>query len=472
MEKEIRNDELGSEKIGKLLLRFSVPCVLSLLISSLYNLVDQVFVGNSRLGFLGNAATGVVFPLIVITQAFSWFFGDGSAAYLSICQGRKDTERASKALGTNLTLCVIVSLVMMVVALVFMEPILNAFGATENTLPLAKEYLFVLAFFFPAYMIVNEFECDIRADGSPLYSMICTGSGAVVNIILDPIFILVLDMGMKGAAIATVIGQMVSLVFCLAYFPKTKTFRITLSDLIPDFRNALESFKLGISTFITQIAIVAVSLTCNNVLKKYGAMSKYGTDIPLSIMAIQTKVFTIVINIVVGIVLGSQPIIGYNIGAGNLSRVKKTYRLILILTLAISVSFTGLFVFYPQGVLRIFGSTSDALYLEYGETFFRLFLCSISLCCFIKMSAIFFQAVGHPQKAIIGSLIRDIIIFVPMMILLSYLGEKNEAGSGVIVCLYSAIIADVIGSLISLLLTLNLFRRLEKEAKEKEEICK
>lgn len=457
------NAYLGNEKVSKLLFKFSLPCVFSLLISSLYNLVDQIFIGNSRLGFLGNGATGVVFPVIVIAQAFAWFFGDGSAAFLSICQGRKDTEKASKAIGTCFSLNVIVSVILLVVCLIFMDPILVLFGGTENILPLAKEYLFILLWFFPFFMITNMFECDIRADGSPLFSMIATGSGAVINIILDPVFIFGFDMGMKGAAIATVIGQVVSFVICMMYVRKSKTFHLTWKSLIPDFKDSREAFELGISTFITQVAIVVVSLTCNRVLSKYGALSKYGKDIPISIMAIQTKVFTIVINIVVGIVLGSQPIIGYNIGAKNLSRVKKTYFLILVSTIIVGLLFTILFVFFPKAVLLLFGSVDDPLYLEFGEEFFRIFLCTITFCCFIKMSAIFFQAVGHPVQAIITSLCRDILIFVPCLILFGYLGENQSTGNGIHLCLYAPIVADVVGSLVAGILTILLFRKLEQE---------
>ncbi len=454
---------LGQEKISKLLFKFSLPCVFSLLISSLYNLVDQIFIGNSRLGFLGNGATGVVFPVIVIAQAFAWFFGDGSAAFLSICQGRRDTEKASKAIGTCFSLNIIFSLFLLFVSIVFMDPILVLFGATDNILPLAKEYLFILAWFFPFFMITNMFECDIRADGSPLFSMIATGSGAVVNIILDPIFIFALDMGMKGAAIATVIGQVVSFAICMLYLRKSRTFHLTWKSLIPDFKNSIEAFELGISTFITQVAIVIVSLTCNRVLSKYGEFSKYGKDIPISIMAIQTKVFTIVINIVVGIVLGSQPILGYNIGANKINRVKKTYFLIFLATMIVGILFTILFVFFPKAVLLLFGSVDDSLYLEFGEKFFRIFLCTITFCCFIKMSAIFFQAVGHPIQAIITSLCRDIIVFVPCLILFGYLGEQQGKGNGINLCLFAPIVADVAGCFVAAILTLVLFRKIDRK---------
>ena len=466
MEQLGKNEYLGEKGIGKLIFKFAFPCVISLLISSLYNLVDQIFVGNSKLGYLGNGATGVVFPVIVIAQAFAWFFGDGSAAYLSICQGRKDTERASKAIGTCLSLSFIASLILAICSLVFMTPMLKAFGGTENTLPLAKEYLFILLWFFPAFMLVNTFQCLIRADGSPIFSMVATGVGAVANIALDPLFIYTFDMGMKGAAIATVIGQVLSFIVCALYLPRTKTFKLTWKTLIPDFKNAREAFELGISSLITDLAIVVVSLTCNRILSKYGASSKYGVDIPISIMAIQTKVFTIVVNIVVGVVLGSQPIIGYNFGAKKIDRVKKTYLYILIISIITGLIFTAFFVFYPQGVLRLFGSIDDPLYYEFGTTFFRIFLSTITLCCLIKMSCIFFQSIGHPIKAIITSLVRDLLIFVPMMILLPYIGEKNNPGQGIMYSLYSPIIADVVAFIVCAILTILLFKEFDKIEKE------
>ncbi len=457
------NKYLGTEKIGKLLLKFSIPCVASLLISSLYNIVDQIFVGNSSLGYLGNAATGAVFPILVVTQAFAWCFGDGCAAFLSICQGRKEQEKANKAIGTGIVLTLLSSFLIILFSLVFAEPILRFCGASDNSLSLAKSYLKIVAFFFPFYMLQNMMNGVIRSDGSPLYAMLSTGVGAILNIILDPIFIYVCDWGIEGAAWATVIGQVVSFLVGVAYFFRSKTFRLKLKSFVPDIIGFKEPFMLGVSSFITQISIVVVNLVGNAMLVKYGNQSKFGQDIPIAITSIETKVFTVVLNIVVGIVLGGLPIIGYNIGAGKIKRVRHLYFLILMWTIGLSFIATLLFEIWPDGIIAIFGAKDDALYMEYGRLVFRLFLATTMLTCFIKMSSIFFQACGKAIKATIASLARDILFFVPAVIILPLISEKNETGSGIVALLYAPMIADTLAFLIALAFTFILFKELGKE---------
>lgn len=314
MNQQKNSQFLGTGKISKLMLLFSIPCVLSLLVSALYNIVDQIFIGNSELSTLGNAATGVVFPIFIIAQAFAWCFGDGCAAHLNICQGRKDTQSAHKAIGTGIIITLIASLVLMAVFFPLKIPMLTLFGASENSIDMAIAYFNIILAFFPIYMLSNMMNAVIRADGSPAWSMASMLIGAIVNIILDAIFILVLHWGMEGAALATVIGQVISFVISLVYFFRSKTFKLTKKSFIPDFKAFSGALKLGISSFITQMTIVIISLVCNIMLAKYGAMSRYGVDIPIAIIGIESKVFTVIINIVVGIVLGCQPIIGYNMG--------------------------------------------------------------------------------------------------------------------------------------------------------------
>ncbi|MDE7384700.1 MAG: MATE family efflux transporter, partial [Anaeroplasmataceae bacterium] len=355
---EQENSFLGCEKVSKLLLKFSIPCILSLLISALYNIVDQIFVGNSELGYLGNAATGIVFPILIIAHAFAWCIGDGSAAYLSLCQGRKDTKSAHKCIGTGITITVIISVILLTVFLIIKEPLLRLFGASDNTIDLAIEYFVIVIPFFPVFMVMNMMNSVIRADGSPAFSMIAMASGAVVNIILDPIFIFACHFGIAGAAWATVIGQIVSFVLTVIYCFRTKTFKFILKSFIPNFKIFKNALLLGISTFITQMSIVVISLVCNIMLAKYGALSKYGPDIPISAISIETKVFTIIINIVVGIVLGGQPIIGYNYGAGKIDRVKKTYQLILLSSLIVGLVSTLIIEIFPDAVIAIFGSAN------------------------------------------------------------------------------------------------------------------
>ena len=463
------NKIIGTEKIGKLLLKFSIPCVASLLISSLYNIVDQIFVGNSSLGYLGNAATGAVFPILIVTQAFAWCFGDGCAAYLSICQGRKETEKANKAIGTGITLTLIASLLIILFSLIFAEPILRFCGASDKTYPLAYEYLKIVAAFFPFYMLQMMMNGIIRSDGAPLFAMLSTGVGAIINIILDPLFIYVFDWGIQGAAWATAIGQVISFVIGLIYFFRSKTFCVTLKSFIPDFKAFKEPLSLGISSFITQISIAVVNLVGNAMLVKYGNLSVYGQDIPISITSIETKVFTVVLNIVVGIVLGGLPIIGYNIGAGKTNRVRHTYFLILMWTIGISAVATLLFELWPDIIIKIFGGKDDPLYMEYGRLVFRLFLATTMLTCFIKMSSIFFQACGKPVKATIASLVRDIVFFVPAVMILPAISEKSNPGSGIVTLLYAPMIADTLAFFIALSFTFLLFKELGKEDDSKVE---
>ena len=342
---------LGEEKISKLMLKFSVPCVLSLLVSALYNIVDQIFIGNSELSALGNAATGVVFPIFIIAQAFAWCFGDGCAAYLNICQGKKDMQNAHRSIGSGITFTLITSIILISVFFPLKIQLLTLFGASENSIGMAVEYFNVILAFFPLYMLSNMMNAVIRADGSPSWSMASMLAGAVVNIILDPLFIFAFHWGMTGAALATVIGQTISFVISLIYFFRTKTFKLTLKSFIPDFKVFSGALQLGTSSFITQMTIVIISLVCNIMLAKYGAQSRYGVDIPIAIIGIESKVFTVVINLVVGIVLGCQPIIGYNIGAKKYNRVKKLYRSILFCTILIGVVSTLLFQLAPRAVV-------------------------------------------------------------------------------------------------------------------------
>lgn len=467
MKKQNAIRDFGNDPIGKLLLSFSIPAVSSLLVSSLYNLVDQIFVGNSSLGYLGNAATGLAFPIITITQAFSWWFSDGCASYLSICQGRQDTKKASKAIGTSIVLIEAIAVVLMVVCLVFAESIISIFGGTSETLPMASSYLRILAWFFPIFLFQNAIFGVIRCDGSPVYSMVAVASGAVVNIALDPIFIYVLNAGIEGAAWATVIGQGVSFILAFSYLFRSKTFRLTLKDFIPDFSAFKEPMTLGVSTLITQLAVVAISLSCNSTMSKWGPNSKYGANIPLSAMSIETKVFSFVLNIAIGIVLGGAPIIGYNIGAKKPDRVKKTYLLTLFWSLGISLAFVLANEIYPDMFILPFGDggAERELYLEFARKMFRLMLASIPLTVFVKLTSLFFQSAGRPLLATVSSLSRDLLVFVPCVIVLPYLGERIAPGFGLELVLYSSIFADVIGVSITLPLTLGYFKKLLRECR-------
>ncbi len=450
---------LGEEKITKLMVKFSLPCVLSLLVSALYNIVDQIFIGNSELSALGNAATGVVFPIFIIAQAFAWCFGDGCAAYLNICQGKKEAQNAHRAIGTGITITFISSIVLILVFSPLKTNILTLFGASENSIGYAVEYFNIILAFFPIYMLSNMMNAVIRADGSPSWSMASMLAGALTNIVLDPVFIFGLKWGMTGAALATVIGQTVSFVITLIYFFRTKTFKLHLKSFVPNLKEFSGALQLGASSFITQMTIVIISLVCNIMLAKYGAASKYGIDIPIAIIGIESKVFTVVINIVVGIVLGCQPIISYNIGAKNYARVRELYRKILLCTVVIGLASTLLFELAPHAVVGMFGSPTNIPnpedYWIFGEKTFRIFLCLVTFTCIVKMSSIFFQAVGKPIQAVVASMIRDIICFIPLIIILPALFGGIEA------ILFAAPAADFIAMVVAALLTASFMRELK-----------
>ncbi len=460
MNKEQNSQFLGTEKISKLMVKFSVPCVMSLLVSALYNIVDQIFVGNSELSTLGNAATGVVFPIFIIAQAFAWCFGDGCAAYLNICQGKRDTQNAHKSIGTGITVTFICGIVLMAIFYPLKTQILTLFGASENSIGYAVEYFNLILAFFPIFMLSNMMNAVIRADGTPAWSMASMLAGALTNIVLDPVFIFGTKWGMLGAALATVIGQTVSFVITLIYFFRTKTFKLKLKSFLPDFKVFSGALQLGASSFITQMTIVIISLVCNILLAKYGAVSQYGVDIPIAIIGIESKVFTVVINLVVGIVLGCQPIISYNMGAKRYDRVKELYRKILLCTVVIGLASTLLFELAPRAVVGIFGTPTNIPnpddYWKFGELTFRIFLCLVTFTCTIKMTSIFFQAVGKPIRAVIASMIRDIICFIPLIITLPiFFGIEG--------ILFAAPSADLIAMIVAAALTVIFMKTLKSD---------
>lgn len=448
---------LGQMSISKLLLKFAVPCVTGLLIGALYNIVDQIFIGNSSLGYLGNAATGISFPVLCIANAFAWCVGDGAASYLSICAGRNDSESAHKCVGTGLSTTALISILLSVICLIFCEPLMRVFGASPATLELACDYFRIIALFFPPYLMFNVMNSMIRADGNPGYAMIALLSGAVLNIILDPICIFVLDWGIKGAAIATVTGQVVSFIISLLYFRHPRSFRLTKHSFIINPKMLRNLISLGGSTFIIQISMVIMTMLSNVMLFKYGALSIFGSDIALSVYSIQTKVYTIVNNIAVGIALGGQPVLGYNYGAKQMDRVKETYRLIVISSLSIGVVSSLIFIFCPQVVISLFGR-QNSVYMDFATISFRISLGLCFITCFIKISSIFFQAIGKAVHAMIASVIRDMFCFVTLTIVLCRLFESLKPGTGIFGILIAAPLSDFIAGLIILFLTAKFFR--------------
>lgn len=456
---------LGEEKVSKLLWQFSIPCIMGLLIGAFYNIVDQIFIGNSELGFLGNAATGVSFPILCLANAFAFGIGDGAASFLSICAGRNDSGSAHHCAGSAMTATAIIGVLLSATCLALREPLMRMFGASDLTLDMAVEYFTILAIFFPVYLLISVLNSLIRADGNPKYAMMGMLSGAVVNIILDPIFIFLLKWGIAGAAYATVIGQVVSFVVCAVYFRHPKTFKLNKKSFYPDRYALTNTIMLGTSTFVNQISIVVVSLTCNVVLFHYGELSVYGPDVPISVFSVLTKVYTIVINTVVGIVLGGQPIFGYNYGAKRYDRVKETYTIAIKACLAVAAVATLAFQLFPQAIIGIFGSGSE-LYVEFAVKAFRIYLMLTIATAMIKLTSIFFQAIGKPVHAVIASLTRDILCFTPLAILLPRVMESAVSGTGIYGILYAAPIADAISLVVILVMTVRFFKHMGQDETE------
>lgn len=449
-----QNNYLGQEKIWTLLFKFSVPCILSMVIGALYNIVDQLFIGNSRLGYLGNAATSIVYPITIIVLAFGLMWGDGCATYLSICQGRKDTSRIHRAIGGCISFSAVVGLLVVAVCTLFADSILSAFGAQGETLAYAKEYLFALLFGIPFYLVATMLVSVVRADGSPRYSMVATCTGCIVNIILDPVFIYGFDMGMTGAAIATVIGQMSCFIFMMVYLHKIKTFRLTWKSLIPDVREVGKSSQYGISSFLTNISTVILSIVTNVLLARYGATSVYGADIPIAVIGIVFKVFGIIISIAVGLAVGGQPILGYNFGAGNHARVREAFRKIMFCNVMIGAIATLLVELIPHVIIGWFGEGSE-LYVHYAVLAFRIYLGLILFTCLTKAIAIFFQSIGKPFTAITVALSRDIVFLIPGLIWLASLGGPEK---GIETLLWAAPASDVLSMILCVILVVRFFR--------------
>ncbi len=431
MEQAIHEEksQFATEPVGRLIAKFAIPCVISLLVNSLYNIVDQIFIGWG-VGYLGNGATNVVFPITIIALALSLMIGDGGAAYLSLKLGEGDLKSAKKGVGNAVTMVTVVSIVLMAVFLLFINPILNLFGATDTLRPFALEYGYVIGIGLPFMMIPAAINSMIRADGSPKYAMFSMILGAVINTVFDPIFIFVFHMGVRGAAIATVMGQVASFIFSVVYMPRFKSVRFDAACFRPVWKTCKNILTFGISSFITQFAITIVMALTNNLLAMYGAASVYGSEIPLTATGIVMKVNQILISILVGIAVGAQPIIGFNYGAKNFMRVKKALDIALVVSEIISIIAFLIFQFAPMSVVSLFGS-EEGLYNEFAVLAFRIFLLLCPLTGFQTVIAVYLQAVGKPVKSALLSLSRQIIFFVPAALILPmFLGVTGVLWTG------------------------------------------
>lgn len=421
---------LGTEKIGKLLAKFAIPGIISMVVNSLYNIVDQIFIGQG-VGYLGNGATTVIFPMITFAMAFSLLFGDGSATFLSLKLGEKKEDEAARGTGAGIIGFVGIGIIITILYLIFLEPLCKLFGASEAILPYAKDYGRIITYGLPFCAVCAGGASIIRADGNPKFNMIGLFAGTIINVVLDPIFIFVFHWGVKGAAFATILGQFANAVLNIYYFSK-KMRNVSLNRFV--FRKSISYIprvsKLGISSFITQMALVVAMATRNNVLVTYGAKSKYGSDIPVTTLGITMKTFTIIMSIVLGLSAGAQPIFGYNYGSGKYDRVKKTFKLVAVLSTIICTVAFFLAQFKPLAIISIFGSESD-LYNEFAIKCMKIYLMLIPTVGIQIMSGIFFQALGYPVQASILSLSKQIIFQLPVTILLPvFMGVEGVLWAG------------------------------------------
>ena len=378
---------LGTEKVGKLLQKFAIPCIFSLIISCLYNIVDQIFVGNG-VGYLGNAATGVIFPITVVGWGLSLFFGDGAAAALSVSLGRGETKDIHRSVGSAALGSFFSGVMVIAIAYLWGDGLLRLIGATDANIQMAHEYGMIIFAMMPLAMTQNTLASIIRADGSPRYAMMAMLTGAVINIIGDPVAIFALDMGIRGAAWATIVGQFVSFLICAAYLRHPKTFRMSAGSFRPSMALLKPVMALGTSSLLTQLSIVIITVVNNILLVKYGAGSVYGADIPLAAFVVIMKLFQIVLNVAIGIAAGAQPIVGYNYGAKNYDRVRELLKLIVKWTSIVGLACIVLFEAVPGVFIRMFGSADDPVYFDFSVLCLRIYLSLILVTCVQKVCAI------------------------------------------------------------------------------------
>ncbi len=445
---------LGYENIKTLMKKFSIPCIISLVVNALYNIVDQIYIGWG-VGYLGNGATNIIFPITVVALAFALMLGDGTSAYLSLKLGEKKKDEAKKGVCNGIISSVIVSLLLCIICLIFLPKLIYLFGCTKALKKFALEYGYVITLGLPFVMIGTTLNSIIRADGSPKYAMTSMLTGAILNIILDPIFIFVFHMQVKGAAIATVISQIVTFIMNIAYLRKFKSITLTKKDYKFNLNITKNIAMLGISSYITQMSIVIVIAVQNNMLAKYGVYSKYGTEIPITVIGIVMKINQILNSIIIGIAAGSQPIIGYNYGASNYKRVKETLKYVIKVSLFVGLVAFILFQTIPEQLISIFGSGSK-LYNEFACLTFRIMLL-LTICNSVQIvSGIFFQAIGKSGKSAFLSLSRQILFLIPAMIIMSsIIGVKGV--------LYAGPIADGLAFIISVILLIKENKNLNKK---------
>lgn len=410
-----QGNPLAEEKIGRLIARFAVPAIISMLVSSLYNIVDQIFIGQG-VGMLGNAATNIAFPVSIICTATALLLGIGSASNYNLEAGAGRNDRAAEIAGNGLAMLVICGVVIGAVVLIFLNPLLHLFGVTKEILPYAQDYTGITAIGIPFLILTTGGNHLIRADRSPTYSMTCMLTGAILNTILDPLFIFVCHWGIKGAAAATVIGQVVSGLMVIYYFARKRKMELKRSMFLPKAGYLKMIVSLGMASCINQIAMAIVQITMNNTLRYYGAQSMYGSEIPLACVGVISKVNMVFMAIAIGISQGCQPIWGFNYGARNYGRVREAYRKAFAICIVLGVVSFGCFQLFPRQIVSIFGSGSEA-YFHFAERYFRIFMFVTFLNGIQPMSSGFFTSIGKSKLGIVVSLTRQIIFLLPLILI-------------------------------------------------------
>ena len=440
---------LGSEPVSTLLRRFAVPSVIAMLVSALYNMVDQLFIGHS-IGVLGNAATNVAFPLSMVCTSIGLLCGIGGAANFNLCMSRREPEHAKSYVGNAISMLAILGVILCVAVQLFLRPMMLLFGATPDVIDYACTYTRITSIGFPFLIVTIGGSNLIRADGSPKFSMLCNLVGAIVNTILDPLFIFVFHMGMAGAALATITGQILSFALVVFYLRGFKTLPLSLSDLKPNMACWARIAALGATPAFNQVAMMVVQIVMNNTLTYYGSNSVYGSDIPLACAGIISKVNMLFFSFVIGISQGLQPIVSFNFGAQKYDRVKDAYKKAVFAATAISIVAFLCFQLFPRQIIGIFGSGSEE-YLHFAERYFRIFLFFTFLNGIQPVSSNFFTSIGAPKKGIFLSLTRQIIFLLPLLLIFPYL-------FGIDGVMYTAPIADLAAASVSIVMVVREFK--------------
>ena len=453
---------LATERLGSLMRRYAVPCIISLLVGALYNIVDQIFIANaSYLGSFGNAANGVVFPLTVVALAIAVMIGDGCCAFVSLCLGKREPQEATRSVGNAIVMTVASSLALTAIYLIFGDALIAMFGGTvnEETYRLSQEYLFFISLGVPFYMLGQAMNPVIRSDGNPRFAMIATLAGAITNIILDPIMIFLFRWGMMGAAVATVIGQIVTAVLSVWYLAHARIIKPARGDFRLRRRTMTRTLSLGICSFLSQISLVAAMAAINNMIRYWGALDPiFGQEqyaqIPMAVVSIVMKFFQIVISIVVGMAAGCIPIVGFNMGAGLKKRVRHLFSLLLISEACVGVVALIIVECFPQYLIAIFGAANESVYYtQFAVKAFRVYLCMVIFACVNKATFIFLQAMGKAVASTALYMIREILFGVGFALLLPQFFGLDGV-------LYSMPVSDALTMIVSAIVIVMSYRQL------------